>query len=340
MEAYNVIGRIGEGAHGVVVRARHVITGQTVALKKVPLRRLDQGMPATALREIKALQEVNSEHVVRLLDVFAEGTGFVLVFELMQGDLGEMIRDVHNPLTTPQVKSYMKMLLSGVAYLHQNNIMHRDLKPANLLISETGQLKVADFGLCRVFSRKKKRAYSHQVATRWYRAPELLYGARVYNEGVDMWSVGCIFGELLNFSPIFPGESDIHQLRVVLQTLGTPNEEIWPGLTKLPDYKKITFPECTPIPLEKVIPDASKEEIGLVKKFLVYASEKRLPANKALQHPYFFTFPMAASLSEMPIPSKDKRPPPLSKEFETSPTEGDIMKEGRSLMMELMEDDD
>ncbi|KAK7035571.1 Cyclin-dependent kinase 20, partial [Halocaridina rubra] len=115
-----------------------------------------------------------------------------------------MIRDASRPLIVAEIKSYMKMLLSGVAHLHKHHIMHRDLKPANLLISSTGQLKIADLGLCRVFTRDTNRLYSHQVATRWYRAPELLYGARQYDEGVDLWSVGCIFGEMLNNSPIFP----------------------------------------------------------------------------------------------------------------------------------------
>ncbi|KAA0201428.1 hypothetical protein HAZT_HAZT012222 [Hyalella azteca] len=163
MEAYTVTGRIGEGAHGVVVKAKHILTGRPVALKKIPLRRLDQGMPATALREIKALQQIQSEYVVQLLDVFADGTGFVLAFELMPGDLGEMIRDATRPLTEAQAKTYMVMLIKGVAFLHQNNIMHRDLKPANLLINEYGRLKIADFGLCRIFSKKRKRLYSHQV---------------------------------------------------------------------------------------------------------------------------------------------------------------------------------
>ncbi|XP_076029347.1 cyclin-dependent kinase 20-like [Oratosquilla oratoria] len=319
MDAYTVVGRIGEGAHGIVVRARHNLTGQMVALKKVPLRRLEQGMPITALREIKALQEVNSSHVVRLLDVFGEGAGFVLVFELMLGDLGEMIRDASRPLTQPQIKSYMTMLLSGVAYLHQHHIMHRDLKPANLLISETGQLKIADLGLCRVFcqTEKHKRLYSHQVATRWYRAPELLYGARRYDEGVDLWAVGCIFGDLLNNSPVFPGESDIDQLCVVLQTLGTPSERNWPGLTQLPDYKKITFPKSKAVPLELVLPDASPDALDLIKKFLIYSSEKRIRADKALLHTYFFTPPLAASLEEMPRPNAEKRPPACSQEYIT-----------------------
>ncbi|KAK8739931.1 hypothetical protein OTU49_003270 [Cherax quadricarinatus] len=280
MEAYTVVGRIGEGAHGVVVRARHNLTGQMVALKKIPLRRLDQGMPTTALREIKALQEINSKHVVRLLDVFAEGAGFVLAFELMLGDLGEMIRDATRPLTPAQVKTYMTTLLSGVAFLHQHNIMHR-------------------------------------VATRWYRAPELLYGARHYDEGVDLWAVGCIFGEMINNSPIFPGESDIDQLCVVLQILGTPSEATWPGLSRLPDYKKITFPESKPVPLEQVLPDAPPDAIDLIKKFLIYSTNKRISAKKALLHQYFFTAPLAAPLHQMPVPLLEKKQPPATQEYMT-----------------------
>ncbi|XP_068208014.1 cyclin-dependent kinase 20-like [Palaemon carinicauda] len=317
MENYTVVGRIGEGAHGVVVRAKHNITGQMVALKKIPLRRLDQGMPLTALREIKALQELNAKHVVRLLSVFPEGAGFVLAFELMLGDLGEMIRDASRPLTAAEIKSYMVMLLSGVAHLHHHHIMHRDLKPANLLISSTGHLKIADLGLCRVFKKNGKRLYSHQVATRWYRAPELLYGARQYDEGVDLWSVGCIFGEMLNNSPVFPGESDIDQLCVVLQILGTPNELTWPGLSQLPDYKKITFPESKAVPLEQVLPDAPSDAIDLIKKFLVYYSAKRLAATKALLHTYFFTAPLPTPVEEMPRPPKEKRPPPATTDYIT-----------------------
>ena len=121
------------------------------------------------------------------------------------------------------------------------------------------------------------------------RAPELLYGARKYDEGVDLWAVGCIFGELLNNSPLFPGENDIEQLCCVLRVLGTPTEETWPGMTELPDFNKITFPENPPMPFEEILPDASPEAIDLVRQFLVYPSKQRISAKKALLHPYFFT---------------------------------------------------
>ncbi|XP_077079254.1 cyclin-dependent kinase 20 [Siphateles boraxobius] len=305
MDQYSILGRIGEGAHGIVFKAKHIETGETVALKKVALRKLEDGIPNQALREIKALQEIeDNQYVVKLKDVFPHGTGFVLVFEYMLSDLSEVIRNSQRPLTASQVKGYMMMLLKGVAFCHENSIMHRDLKPANLLISSTGHLKIADFGLARLFSNEGDRLYSHQVATRWYRAPELLYGARKYDEGVDLWAVGCIFGELLNNSPLFPGENDIEQLCCVLRVLGTPNQKVWPEITDLPDYNKITFKENPPIPLEEIVPDTSPQALDLLKKFLVYPSKQRISASQALLHPYFFTDPLPAHHSELPIPQR------------------------------------
>ncbi|VDL99315.1 unnamed protein product [Schistocephalus solidus] len=262
-----------------------------VALKKIPLRKLDEGIPNTALRyqeiflfifsEIKALQIIGVHpNIVRLRDVFSHGLGFVLVFDFMLTDLSEVLRNAERPLSVETVKSYMLMLLKGVAYMHANSIMHRDLKPANLLIDSKGILKIADFGLARVYSTENNRPYSHQVATRWYRAPELLYGARNYSLSVDLWSVGAIFGEMLNNSPLFPGENDIEQLWFVIRVLGTPTEESWPGLRNLPDYNKISFTNCKPVAFEDVILEASPLALDLLKKFLCYEPSRRVMAEK------------------------------------------------------------
>ncbi|KAM3912413.1 cyclin-dependent kinase 20 [Leptodactylus fuscus] len=317
MEQYSLLGRIGEGAHGIVFKAKHIETGEAVALKKVALRKLEEGIPNQALREIKALREIeDNPYVVKLREVFPHGTGFVLVFEYMLSDLSEVIRNSDQPLTEAQVKGYMMMLLKGVKFCHENSIMHRDLKPANLLISSTGLLKIADFGLARVFSNDRGRLYSHQVATRWYRAPELLYGARKYDEGVDLWAVGCIFGELLNGSPLFPGENDIEQLCCVLRTLGTPNAKTWPEITDLPDYNKISFKEHRPLSPERIVPDTSPEALQLLMRFLVYPSTQRIRAAEALLHPYFFCEPLPAHHSELPIPQRGgRRNRQLQREF-------------------------
>nr|XP_036874840.1 cyclin-dependent kinase 20 isoform X6 [Manis javanica] len=180
MDQYCILGRIGEGAHGIVFKAKHVETGEIVALKKVALRRLGDGISSQALREIKALQEMEDSpynldlcadlfliyQVVQLKAVFPHGACLVLAFEFMLSDLAEVLRHAQRPLVQAQVKSYLQMLLRGVAFCHAHNIVHRDLKPANLLISASGQLKIADFGLARVLSPDGSCLYTHQVATR------------------------------------------------------------------------------------------------------------------------------------------------------------------------------
>ncbi len=160
-----VPGRVGVGAHGIVMQARHKSSGMMVALKKIPLKRLEDGISEATIREIRALQQLDSIYIVKLYDVFPQGLGFVLVFEFMMSDLAEVIKDSENPLTIPDIKSYMLMLLKGVAHLHSHNIMHRDIKPANLLISSECRLKIADFGLSRVRQAGAggSRQYSHQV---------------------------------------------------------------------------------------------------------------------------------------------------------------------------------
>ncbi|XP_036874837.2 cyclin-dependent kinase 20 isoform X1 [Manis javanica] len=282
MDQYCILGRIGEGAHGIVFKAKHVETGEIVALKKVALRRLGDGISSQALREIKALQEMeDSPYVVQLKAVFPHGACLVLAFEFMLSDLAEVLRHAQRPLVQAQVKSYLQMLLRGVAFCHAHNIVHRDLKPANLLISASGQLKIADFGLARVLSPDGSCLYTHQVATRWYRAPELLYGACQYDQGVDLWAVGCILGELLNGSPLFPGENDIDQLCCVIRILGTPSPQVWPEITELPDYNKISFKDQAPMPLGELLPDAPPQALDLLGHFLRYPPRQRIAASQA-----------------------------------------------------------
>ncbi|CAO3569471.1 unnamed protein product [Mortierella alpina] len=207
-ENYQKQEKIGEGTYGVVYKALEKATGRTVAMKKIRLENEDEGVPSTAIREISLLKELRHDHVVQLLDIIHDENRLYLVFEFLDLDLKRYMDTV--PTTTnaglplEQVREYLYQLIKGVEYCHSRRILHRDLKPQNLLIDESRKLKLADFGLARAFGIPL-RCYTHEVVTLWYRAPEILMGSRHYSTAVDMWSIGCIFAEMVLKKPLFPG---------------------------------------------------------------------------------------------------------------------------------------
>jgi cell cycle related kinase len=293
--------KIGEGAFGSVVQAQDLAAGDLVAIKKVRLRS-DELERLRLAREILALQRLQHPNVVRLRAVYPEDFSIMIVFDLMHSDLRALLARSPGPLSGGAIKGAMLQLLRGVAYCHAQGVLHRDLKPANLLLSAAGVLKLADFGLARLHAADG-RPYSHQVATRWYRSPELLYGAQHYDGGCDLWSVGCIFAELLNHEPLFAGEHDIDQLGRVISTLGSPREETWPEVVSLPDFGKISFPVTPALPWEDVLtgPEASTTARELCSRMLALNPALRPTAADALRAAYFFTHPLPdAKLQMMP----------------------------------------
>eukprot|EP00455_Lapot_gusevi_P053802 TRINITY_DN8481_c0_g1_i1.p1 TRINITY_DN8481_c0_g1~~TRINITY_DN8481_c0_g1_i1.p1 ORF type:complete len:328 (+),score=57.41 TRINITY_DN8481_c0_g1_i1:79-1062(+) len=288
---YRVLSKIGEGTFGEVYKARNVETGEIVALKKIRVRRPHQGIPKSLLREIKALQLVDHENVVRCYDFYPQGSSVVLVMELMQTDLMQMMKHMDRPFSLAEIKSILVMLLRGVDAIHQSHIIHRDLKPANLLFSPTGVLKLGDFGLARV-CEPGSTVDSHQIATRWYRSPESLFGNRHDGVGVDLWAVGCIVAELLQHGPLFAGENDIDQLYRIFRLRGTPDQHHWPEASQLPDFHKISFPSMPPMPLEQILPDAPASAVSLLSGMLAFPPHKRLTALQALQDDFFLSDPL------------------------------------------------
>ncbi|XP_071484181.1 cyclin-dependent kinase 2-like [Diadema antillarum] len=286
MNNFEKIEKIGEGTYGVVYKAKDLASGKTVALKKIRLDTEAEGVPSTAIREIALLKELDHENIVKLLDVVHSDKKLYLVFEFMNQDLKKYM-DVAPPsgLPTGLVKSYLQQLLRGIAFCHVHRVLHRDLKPQNLLIDVEGRIKLADFGLARAFG-VPVRTYTHEVVTLWYRAPEILLGCRYYSTAVDIWSLGCIFVEMITRRALFPGDSEIDQLFRIFRTLGTPDEKLWPGVTKLPDYKT-SFPRWTPQDLNKIVPMLNKDGKELLKMMLCYEPDKRVSAKSALAHPYF-----------------------------------------------------
>jgi len=284
---YQKLEKLGEGTYGVVYKARDLGTQKLVALKKMRLDGEDEGVPSTAIREISLLRELKQSNIVRLLDVIHGTNKLYLVFEYVDQDLKRYMDSVRDPMSPMLIKSYLYQLLRGVAYCHKRRVLHRDLKPQNLLIDQRGALKLADFGLARAFSIPL-RPYTHEVVTLWYRAPEILLGSKNYATPVDIWAVGCIFVEMVTKRPLFPGDSEIDELFRIFRTLGTPDEQMWPGVSKLPDYKPANFPHWGTQPISSVLPAPfDPQGIDLLSKMLVYEPQKRISAKEALSHPFF-----------------------------------------------------
>lgn len=304
MDNYEKLEKIGEGTYGKVYKARDRTTGKIVALKKTRLEMEEEGVPSTTLREISLLQMLSeSNHIVQLLCVeHLEENGkpcLYLVFEYLTTDLKKYMdrngRGSAHPLDPKIVQIVMYQLIKGTAHMHKLGVMHRDLKPQNLLVDDSNPaiplVKVADLGLGRHYSVPLK-AYTHEIVTLWYRAPEVLLGATHYAPAVDMWSVGCIFAELARKQAIFPGDSELQQLLHIFKLLGTPNESVWENVTKLKDWHE--YPQWRPQDLTKVFSRLDEQGIDLLKKMLEYDPAQRITAMDALRHPYFDSLDKAA----------------------------------------------
>eukprot|EP01083_Nonionella_stella_P057091 150009_1 len=284
MEKYRKMEKVGEGTYGVVYRAVDRETNEVVALKKIRLEAEEEGVPPTAIREISLLKELEHEAIVDLKDVIHVDDKLYLVFEYLEQDLQKYMNSTSNGMHPQLIKSYIHQLLSGIAHCHRCSIIHRDLKPQNLLLDREGSLKMCDFGLARAFGVPIP-TLTHEVVTLWYRAPEVLLGGR-YSTAVDIWSAGCVFAEMIGQQPIFPGDSEIDQIFKIFKKMGTPNENIWPGVSSLPQYK-VSFPKWKAKPLEKVFEDFDQDGIDLLKKMIVLEPSQRLSAKDALKHKYF-----------------------------------------------------
>jgi len=233
MEKYAKIDKVGEGTYGLVYKAKNLETGEIVALKRIRLDSIDEGVPCTAIREISLLKELVHPHIVRLYDVIYTERKLTLVFEYLDQDLKKYM-DFARQLPPETIKTFMKHLLEGIAFCHEHRVLHRDLKPQNLLINKRGDLKLADFGLARAFGIPV-RTFSHEVVTLWYRAPDVLMGSTKYSTPIDIWSAGCIFAEMATGRPLFPGPNQKEQIETVFKVMGTPDPTAWPAVRELPE---------------------------------------------------------------------------------------------------------
>ncbi|KAF8399906.1 hypothetical protein HHK36_015776 [Tetracentron sinense] len=313
VDEFERLNKIDEGTYGVVYRARDKKTGEIVALKKVKMEKEREGFPLTSLREINILLSFHHPSIVDVKEVVVGSNldSIFMVMEYMEHDLKGLMETMKQPFSQSEVKCLMLQLLEGAKYLHDNWVLHRDMKTSNLLLNNRGELKICDFGLSRQYGSPLK-PYTHLVVTLWYRAPELLLGAKQYSTAIDMWSLGCIMAELLAKEPLFCGKTEFDQLDKIFRTLGTPSEKIWPGFSKLPGVKvnfvkhqfvwfwynllRKKFP-ATSFTGSPVLSDSG---FDLLNKLLTYDPEKRITAEDALNHEWFREVPLPKSKDFMP----------------------------------------
>ncbi|KKK12590.1 serine/threonine protein [Aspergillus ochraceoroseus] len=299
--------KLGEGTYAVVYLG-HLRTDPTsfVAIKKIKVNtEYRDGLSMDAIREVKYLQELSHPNIIALHDVFSsKDQNLNLVLEyLPRGDLEMLIKDTNIHYGVADVKAWMGMLARGVWFCHENFVLHRDIKPNNLLIASDGEVKLADFGLARSFADPHGRM-THQVITRWYRPPELLYGARHYSGAVDVWSMAMVFAELLLRVPFVAGNSDVDQITKICAAFGTPLEENWPGVSKLPNY--IPADKNNTVPVQgrdffiRQFPIAGPVGADLLMSMCALDPRKRATAYQILRHSWWATEPRPTNKEDLP----------------------------------------
>ncbi|XP_046434819.1 cyclin-dependent kinase-like 4 isoform X2 [Neodiprion fabricii] len=291
MERYERLARLGEGSYGVVFQCRDRQTGRLVAVKKFQQTEDDPLIRKIALREIRLLKNLKHPNLVNLLEVFRRKRKLHLVFEYCEHTLLNEMEKFPKGCPDSTTRQLTWQILQGIAYCHRLGCVHRDVKPENILLTNDGVVKLCDFGFARMLSPGEN--YTEYVATRWYRAPELLVGDTQYGTPVDVWAIGCVFAELVRGQALWPGKSDVDQLYLIRKTLGDllprhiaifQQNEFFAGVT-LPAPQTIT-------PLEDSLPNrpSAPLQIDFLTKCLDKDPEKRWTCDQLLEHLYFENF--------------------------------------------------
>ncbi|KAJ4487896.1 kinase-like protein [Lentinula aciculospora] len=312
---YKILGFISSGTYGRVYKAEED-AGNLYAIKKFkPDKEGDvvtyTGISQSAIREIALNREISHENIVSLKEVILEDKSIYMVFEYAEHDFLQLIhhhsQTLRSPISTPVLKSLIYQLLNGLVYLHSAHILHRDLKPANILITSNGQVKIGDLGLARLSSQPLQPLFAGDkvVVTIWYRAPELLLGAKHYNNSIDCWAVACVLAELASVRPIFKGEEakldskknvpfQRDQLLKIFEVLGSPNEKDWPSIVHLPEYPSLKRLDPYPNRLFDWCHSRLRSQAGydLLRLLFMYDPDRRLSAREALGHAWFREDPL------------------------------------------------
>jgi serine/threonine protein kinase len=349
---FRIVKEIGSGTYGCVYEAADIRTGTRVALKRVLPKIEGEGFPVTAIREIKTLRKLHHDNILELLDVIfqkstrpGEPNSVYMVFPFIHHDLVGLQHFRKHRMELKEIKCIAIQILRGLEYLHAHNVVHRDLKLANLLVTSSGIIKIGDFGLARLQTAHRPNL-TNKVVTRWYRPPELLFGETVYDWTVDIWSFSAILAELITGFPLFPGESEVHVLRLIFDTIGPPSDDLWPNLRSKPEFNSMLYDvndsrRCltnfirNPVgicryesgsdrPIILLVKDANEHyefkrifhkifskvtETGvqLFSALLQYDPKRRPPATDIIHHPFFVEPPTPCKPSQIVLASDPVR---------------------------------
>ncbi|KAM9098401.1 serine/threonine-protein kinase MAK isoform 2-T3 [Sarcophilus harrisii] len=284
MNRYTTMRQLGDGTYGSVLMGKSNESGELVAIKRMK-RKFYSWDECMNLREVKSLKKLNHANVIKLKEVIRENDHLYFVFEYMKENLYQLMKDRNKLFPESVIRNIMYQILQGLAFIHKHGFFHRDMKPENLLCMGPELVKIADFGLAREL--RSQPPYTDYVSTRWYRAPEVLLRSSVYSSPIDVWAVGSIMAELYTLRPLFPGTSEVDEIFKICQVLGTPRKSDWPEGYQLASSMNFRFPQCVPINLKTLIPNASSEAIQLMGDMLNWDPKKRPTASQALKYPYF-----------------------------------------------------
>ncbi|KZT65642.1 Pkinase-domain-containing protein [Daedalea quercina L-15889] len=292
---WKLIREMGSGAYGYVISAADEISGEPVAIKMVTRATEKMQLAKRVLREITLLRHFNHENITGLIDVDCtpDLSEIYIFMEPMEADLHQIIKSGQS-LSNEHVQYFLYQVLRGMKYIHSASVVHRDLKPGNLLVNADCELKICDFGLSRGFNSKPDEEPTNMteyVATRWYRAPEIMLAFKRYNTAIDVWSIGCIFAELMLGRPLFKGKDYVDQLNKILEVLGSPENEI---IERMASPKARAYIRSLPwkkgTPLSKVLPGADPQALDLLSKMLTFDPAARITVSQALEHPWLASY--------------------------------------------------
>ncbi|PIN02686.1 MAPK related serine/threonine protein kinase [Handroanthus impetiginosus] len=283
MERYMIIKEVGNGTFGSVWRALNKQSGEVVAIKKMK-KKYYSWEECINLREVKSLRKMNHPNIVKLKEVIRENDVLYFVFEYMECNLYQLMKDRGKRFSEVEVRNWCFQVFQGLASIHQRGYFHRDLKPENLLVSKD-TIKIADFGLAREINSQPP--FTEYVSTRWYRAPEVLLQSPIYGPSVDMWAMGAIMAELLTLRPLFPGSSEADEIYKICCVIGSPTKSEWSEGLELASAINYQFPQVAGVHLSVLIPGVSEDAINLIASLCSWDPRKRPTAMEALQHPFF-----------------------------------------------------